>query len=53
MSIYLEFPAIAEYPLYINPYKNDEQPEIPKRDEFLEAKEDKNTLQDYLTLRMI
>ena len=53
MSIYLEFPTIAEYPLYTDPFKNDQQLFFPEQNEIKEEMEEKMTLQDYLTLRMV
>ncbi|WP_199119575.1 hypothetical protein [Pedobacter sp. ASV28] len=53
MSIYLEFPSISEYPLYTDPFKNDGQLFYPEEDQFYEAVEDRNTLQDYLTLKTV
>ena len=40
MSIYLEFPSIAEYPFYINPFKNDDQLFFPEEIEVQEAKDE-------------
>jgi len=53
MSIYLEFPTIAEYPLYSYPFKNDEEVFFPEKAQMAETKEERNTLQDYLALRMV
>ena len=33
MSIYLEFPMIAEYPIYGSPFRNDEQQFFPEQEE--------------------
>ncbi|EDM34174.1 hypothetical protein PBAL39_03359 [Pedobacter sp. BAL39] len=52
MSIYLEFPAIAEYPLYPNPFRNDQEVFFPE-DELPKVAEEKITLHDYLTLKMV
>ena len=53
MSIYLEFPTIADYPLYSDPFKNDEQIYFPEEEEVSNSTTERNTLQDYLMLRMI
>lgn len=53
MSIYLEFPTIAEYPIYASPFKNDEQQFFPEEDRLLEAKEEKEILQDFLLLKTV
>ncbi len=50
MSIYLEFPAIEDYPLYSDPFQNDEQ--IFHGDEEI-VYDDIQTLKDYLMLKMI
>lgn len=53
MSIYLEFPAISDYPLYTDPLKNDEQLYFPEETEQPHTSSERNTLQDYLMLRMV
>lgn len=53
MSIYLEFPMIAEYPIYGSPFKNDEQQFLPDEDRLLEAKEENEILQDFLLLKTV
>ena len=53
MSIYLEFPAISEYPLYTYPFK--EVP-LPYDQEKIDEKEDAEEvaqLRDYLNLRLV
>ncbi|MDQ8004706.1 MAG: hypothetical protein REI64_07900 [Pedobacter sp.] len=53
MSIYLEFPAIAEYPIYSNPFMNDEEKFFPEEDQLRKAKEEQEALQDFLKLRTV
>lgn len=53
MSIYLEFPMIAEYPIYGSPFKNDEQQFLPEEDRWKEAKEENEVLQDFLLLKTV
>ncbi len=53
MSIYLEFPMIAEYPIYNNPFRNDEQEYFPEGDQLQEAKEEREVLQDFLLLKTV
>jgi hypothetical protein len=53
MSIYLEFPRIAEYPIYGSPFSNDEQQFFPSEDELKDAKEEKEALQDFLLLKTV
>jgi len=53
MSIYLEFPMIADYPIYSNPFRNDEQQYASEEDELKEIKEEKETLQDFLLLKTV
>jgi hypothetical protein len=47
MSIYLEFPAIAEYPLYSSPLENELSPNEKAEDKTAEQ----NLLDNYLALR--
>lgn len=53
MSIYLEFPTIAEYPIFGSPFKNDEQQFFPEEDRIREAKEENEILQDFLLLKTV
>jgi len=53
MSIYLEFPTIAEYPIYGSPFKNDEQQFLPEENKLLEVKEEVQVLQDFLLLKTV
>lgn len=53
MSIYLEFPMIAEYPIYGSPFKNDEQQFFSEEDALKEIKEEKEVLQDFLLLKTV
>lgn len=53
MSIYLEFPAITEYPLYTDPFKNDQQLFFSEEEDVQASNLERNTLQDYLMLRML
>lgn len=53
MSIYLEFPTIAEYPLYGSPFKNDEQQFFIEENKLRETKEENEILQDFLLLKTV
>ena len=53
MSIYLEFPIIAEYPMYSSPFRNDEQQFFPEEDKLREAREENEILQDFLLLKTV
>lgn len=53
MSIYLEFPMIAEYPIYGSPFRNDEQQFFPEQEELKKAKEEKEALQDFILLKTV
>jgi len=53
MSIYLEFPAIAEYPLYTYPIENNKQLSFSEEEEEIESNVERSTLQGYLMLRML
>ncbi len=53
MSIYLEFPTIAEYPLYNYPYMNDQQLFFPERVVDQEKETERKELQDYIYLRTV
>lgn len=49
----LEVSSIAGYLLYTDPLKNDQQLYFPEEKEFIEVKEEKNMLQDYLLMKTI
>ena len=53
MSIYLEFPLIAEYPIYGSPFKNDEQQFFQEEEEVRKAMEEKEALQDFILLKTV
>jgi len=53
MSIYLEFPMIAEYPIYGSPFRNDEQQFFAEDEETKKAKEEKEALQDFILLKTV
>ncbi|MNK62541.1 hypothetical protein D3C87_817240 [compost metagenome] len=53
MSIYLEFPMIAEYPIYGSPFKNDEQQFFSEEERLREVKEENELLQDFLLLKTV
>lgn len=53
MSIYLEFPLIAEYPIYGSPFKNDEQQFFQEEEEVRKAKEENEALQDFILLKTV